>query len=85
MLQAKVSELKSRLSAYLKRVRAGQTVLILDRATPIARLVPIETASVLMITEPTKAARHLLDHPSRVHLREPVDVVAAVRAERDER
>jgi prevent-host-death family protein len=36
--KATISELKNRLSAYLKKVRAGHTVLILDRDQPIARL-----------------------------------------------
>jgi antitoxin (DNA-binding transcriptional repressor) of toxin-antitoxin stability system len=38
MEKATISELKSRLSAYLKKVRAGHTVLIFDRDQPIARL-----------------------------------------------
>lgn len=38
MEKATISELKNRLSAYLKKVRAGHTVLILDRDQPIARL-----------------------------------------------
>ena len=33
-----ISELKNRLSAYLKKVRAGQTILILDRDQAVARL-----------------------------------------------
>jgi prevent-host-death family protein len=42
MTRAKVSELKARLSAYLADVRAGGEVLVCDRATPIARLVPVD-------------------------------------------
>lgn len=38
MEKATISELKNRLSAYLQRVRAGETVLILDRDQPIARI-----------------------------------------------
>ena len=38
MEKASISELKNRLSAYLKKVRAGHTVLILDRDQPIAKL-----------------------------------------------
>ncbi len=37
-----IAELKSRLSEYLRRVRRGQTIVVLDRQTPIARLVPYE-------------------------------------------
>ena len=42
MTRAKVSDLKARLSAYLAEVRGGGEVLVYDRATPIARLVPFE-------------------------------------------
>lgn len=45
MQKATISELKNRLSAYLKKVRAGQTVLIYDRDQPIARLERIEGGS----------------------------------------
>ena len=39
-------ELKSRLSAYLREVAAGQTVVIGDRAKrPIARIVPVTGAA----------------------------------------
>jgi len=42
MTRAKVSELKARLSAYLAEVRSGGEVLVYDRATPIARIVPFD-------------------------------------------
>lgn len=38
-------ELKIRLGSYLREVRAGATFVVTDRGTPIARLVPIATAS----------------------------------------
>ena len=38
MEKATISELKNRLSAYLRKVRAGHSILILDRDLPIARL-----------------------------------------------
>lgn len=38
MQKVTISQLKNRLSAYLRRVRAGETVLILDRDLPVARL-----------------------------------------------
>ena len=40
MKSANVSELKAKLSAYLSEVRKGDTVVVYDRKTPIARLVP---------------------------------------------
>ena len=42
MIRANISELRNGLSAYLRRVRRGETVLILDRSVPIARLTPVE-------------------------------------------
>ena len=38
MEKATISDLKNRLSAYLKKVRAGHTILVLDRDEPVARL-----------------------------------------------
>jgi len=45
MEKATISEIKSRLSAYLKKVKAGQAILILDRDQPIARLERVEPAT----------------------------------------
>ena len=42
MNKAKISELKARLSSYLAEVRGGDTVIVCERATPIARIVPFE-------------------------------------------
>ena len=41
MEKVSVSQLKDQLSAYLKKVRAGQTVVVTDRNKPVARLEPI--------------------------------------------
>lgn len=38
---AMVSELKASLSQYLARVKAGDEVVVTERGTPIAKLVPI--------------------------------------------
>ena len=44
MQKATVSKLKDNLSAYLRKVRAGQPVVIYDRDLPIARIERIESA-----------------------------------------
>ena len=36
-----VAELKARLSEYLRQARAGETVVVTDRGTPVARLGPL--------------------------------------------
>ena len=44
MQKASVSKLKDNLSAYLRKVRAGHSVVIYDRDVPIARLERIESS-----------------------------------------
>ena len=41
MKNARISELRDGLSDYLARVRKGETVIVYDRDTPIARIEPI--------------------------------------------
>jgi prevent-host-death family protein len=36
-----IGRLKARLSAYLDRTRAGESVVVTDRGRPIARLTPV--------------------------------------------
>ena len=38
-----VRELKTRLGAYLQRVRQGRTLVVTDRGEPIAELRPLES------------------------------------------
>jgi len=40
MIEVGVRELKNSLSSYLKRVRAGETIVVTDRGEPIARIIP---------------------------------------------
>ena len=40
MSNVRIADLKSRLSEHLRKVRAGRSLTILDRDTPIARIVP---------------------------------------------
>ncbi|HEV8610876.1 MAG TPA: type II toxin-antitoxin system prevent-host-death family antitoxin [Thermoanaerobaculia bacterium] len=45
MKNARISELRDKLSEYLARVRRGETVIVYDRDTPIARIEPIAPAA----------------------------------------
>ncbi len=40
MRTVNIAELKARLSAHIRRVRAGEEVLVCDRNKPVARIVP---------------------------------------------
>ncbi len=52
MKAAGIAELKARLSEYLRHVRQGESVLIQDRGTPVARIVPYEKAMPLTVRRP---------------------------------
>ncbi len=43
MAEVGVRELKNALSRYLKRVRAGETIVVTDRGEPIAWIIPTAT------------------------------------------
>ena len=47
MKSAAITQLKAKLSHYLKQVQAGEEVLVLNRGKPIARIVPIDPDSDL--------------------------------------
>ena len=47
MKTASVSKLKASLSEYLKRVKAGEEVLVTERGRPIAKLCPTSSSDVL--------------------------------------
>ncbi|MCC6619878.1 MAG: type II toxin-antitoxin system prevent-host-death family antitoxin [Deltaproteobacteria bacterium] len=83
---ATISHLKAHLSEHLARVRAGGTVVVHDRRTPIARIVPMarEAGDDLEIDEPT-APLPALARRGTIELARVVDVVQALRADRDAR
>ncbi len=57
MKKAGVAELKAHLSEYLRAARSGQEIVICDRDTPVARLVPPKRPSgVLTIRKPRPGA-----------------------------
>lgn len=41
MTTVRIAALKARLSEHLRSVRQGRTLTVLDRDTPIARIVPV--------------------------------------------
>lgn len=67
MKSVNVAELKSRLSAYLNEVRTGEEILVRDRQTPIARILPITRSG------DDDEELHLLAAQGKVRLGEPLD------------
>lgn len=82
MKQVRIAELKARLSEYLRFVRRGETVAVLDRETPVAQIVPVRARSALRVRKPAPGT----PAPNRVPLPKPaklpVDVVQLLLEER---
>ena len=57
MTTVRIAELKSRLSEHLRSVRKGRTLTVLDRGTPVARIVPYAAEPI----EVRRATRRLRD------------------------
>ena len=74
MTTAKVSELKARLSAYLAEVRSGGEVLVYDRATPIARIVPFDAERDDLDLIPASLPPSTLKRVKGVRPRKRIDV-----------
>ncbi|MBY0274299.1 type II toxin-antitoxin system prevent-host-death family antitoxin [Candidatus Binatia bacterium] len=86
MKRAQVSELKARLSEYLAGVRAGGDVVVYDRVTPIARIVPYDAPADddLEVVEPS-APPSSLKELVPVRLRRRIDVDRILRESRGDR
>ncbi len=82
----RIAELKARLSEYLRRVRRGQTLTVMDRETPIAQIIPYQAEPA-----PLTVRHPMLDAPSLAAIRIPpplaikADVVQLLAEERGDR
>ncbi len=97
MKKASITETKNRLSALLEAVKRGETVLIMDREKPVARLEPVttqtdeETEGWLRELERTGLVKRPKTHASKIKLTGPIpkakggaSIVDALLAEREE-
>ena len=83
MSEVRIADLKSHLSEHLRKVRGGRSLTILDRDTPIARIVPWKAGDgPLRLRPPLRGAPNL----QRVPLPPPLglrgDVVKLLMEER---
>jgi prevent-host-death family protein len=86
MKTVRIAELKSHLSEHLRAVRRGEVVTVMDRDTPIARIVPYESeASRLIIRRPAPGTLRPCDVPLPPPLQTKVDIVELLLEERGER
>ncbi len=83
MKSVKIAALKARLSQYLREVRRGHAITVMDRSTPIARIVPYQGDSEpLVVRRPLGRVPnlHAVRLPPPLKLRR--DVVEFLLAER---
>jgi prevent-host-death family protein len=48
-------ELKNRLSEYLQRVKAGETIIITERGKPVGQIIPIQTDLAIRLKKMAEA------------------------------
>jgi prevent-host-death family protein len=80
-----IADLKARLSQYLKRVKAGDTLVVTDRERPVARVVPYENHHAGIIIRPPARPGRIQDVklPLPANLgRDPVEVLLELRKDR---
>lgn len=75
MKSVRIAELKARLSGYLREVRKGRSVTVLDRETPIARIVPYAAEGMTLVV---RQPRPNAPHPGRVKLPPPLRITGNI-------
>jgi prevent-host-death family protein len=81
MSRVGIAELKAHLSKHLRAVRAGSTVTVLDRDTPVARIVPYDAPPGLEIRKATRDTPWELPPPAD----SPTDSLALLLEDRAKR
>ncbi|MBI4161635.1 MAG: type II toxin-antitoxin system prevent-host-death family antitoxin [Acidobacteria bacterium] len=85
MKSVKIAELKSRLSEYLRAVRRGEVITVVDRETPVARIIPFEGGSTpLVVRGPSAGSLPLrrVPLPPPLSLPRRLDIVDLLLEER---
>jgi prevent-host-death family protein len=81
MSDVRIADLKARLSEHLRSVRNGGTLTVLDRDTPVARIVPYAAQPL----EIRKAQRRVRDLKLPPKLAKRTDSVAVLLEDRRRR
>ena len=82
MSRVRIADLKARLSEHLRAVRRGRTLTVLDRDTPIARLVPYDESEPFRVRSATRKPRDLALPPPPAA---PTDSLAVLLRDRASR
>jgi prevent-host-death family protein len=61
-----ISTFKAHISEELRKVRGGARIIISDRDTPIAEVIPIDAKSAIAVREPVTRPFELPPSPVRI-------------------
>lgn len=85
-IHVQITQLKSHLSEHLRTVRGGQPLIVMDRKTPIARIVPYEEGPVgIIIRKRKEGAPRFQDIPLPPPLNPTIDIQKYLDEERADR
>lgn len=85
MLSVNIANLKAKLSFYLGQVKNGQEVLVLDRKTPVARVVPSRGLQDDLVLIEASKNPSLLGHIKVSPVRHGIDSARLLREDRSRR
>lgn len=77
--QVGIADLKAHLSEHLRRVRGGESLVLLDRQTPVARLVPYAASERTLPFRPAQGALRQVRLPKPVKGTDSLAVLLADR------
>jgi len=83
--KANISKIKAELSKYLRYVKQGQEVLILDRERVVAKMVPVTSADEMRVIQPEYDLKRTIAAWKGQVFDEQGDIVDLLTADREDR
>ncbi len=84
MKRVGIADLKAHLSGHIRTVRKGKTLLVMDRDTPVARIVPAADLGAGLVTYPPtrdlQSVKQMLNQLPPLNL--PVDSLSLLLEDR---
>lgn len=88
LVEVPISTLRAELARWIQRAREGEEIVVTDRGTPVARLLPVDSAPLLeqlvqrgVLSRPKRADRPAARGATRVRATGPVaDLVSEQRS-----
>jgi len=77
-----IADLKAHLSEHLRKVRAGRTLTVVDRDTPVAQIIPYDAEAPLEVRRATRKASDLRLPPPASSRADSLSILLQDRASR---